>query len=77
MKKAEQMVLLKLRKYQEKANRDRFNQPLDDLLSHLTNIVCLKLGNKFNQSLQLHSSIKILKINFKNLYLIEKSSLFI
>jgi hypothetical protein len=45
----ETMILLKLRKYQEKANRDRFILPLEKDISFFTNIIdeCVEF---FNQS---------------------------
>jgi hypothetical protein len=39
MKKAEQMVLMKLKKYQEKANRDRFILPIGKDIKLFTNVI--------------------------------------
>lgn len=39
MKKAEDIVLLKLRKYQEKANRDRFILPIGEDIKLFTNVI--------------------------------------
>jgi hypothetical protein len=47
MKKAEQMVLLKLRKYQEKANRDRFILPPGENIKLLTEPI-VQAWNFFN-----------------------------
>ena len=47
MNAIENMVLLKLRNYQEKANRDRFILPLENDISLFTNIIenCINFFN--------------------------------
>ena len=39
MKKAELIVLSKLRKYQDKANRDRFILPIEENINLFTNVI--------------------------------------